>query len=118
LYLTLGGVTPSSYRHKGGHDKPAKAEPMQYAVEKPMPVSRLVISAPTPRSTPTLDQRRAANAKELQQLRAWGEQLRLRKRDLVRSDTQGNRFYAIDLALYNDALAKATAEQKALAAER
>jgi hypothetical protein len=43
------------------------------------------------------------------------EQLKLRKRDLLHSDIEGNRVYAVDLASYNDALAKATAEKNALA---
>ena len=65
--------------------------------------------------TPSVEQRRAANAKELERLHGLDEQLRLRKRDLLRSDTEGNRVYAVDLASYNDALAKATAEKNALA---
>jgi len=65
--------------------------------------------------TPTREQRRTANAKEFDRLRGLEEQLRLRKRDLLHSDTEGNRVYAIDLASYNDALAKATAEKNALA---
>ena len=36
------------------------------------------------------------------------------KRDLLHSDSEGNRLYAIDLAAYNEALAKATAEKSAL----
>jgi hypothetical protein len=60
-------------------------------------------------------QRRAANAKELERLREVEEQLKLRKRDLLHSDTQGNRLYAIDLGSYDDALAKATSEKNALA---
>ena len=45
----------------------------------------------------------------------YTESLRLRKRDLLHSDIQGNRIFIVDLALYNQALAKATAEKEALA---
>ncbi len=62
---------------------------------------------------PTLAQRRAANDQEMARLQKWSDELRLRKRDLLHSDVEGNRLYAADLALYNDALAKATAERKA-----
>ena len=68
--------------------------------------------------TPTLEQRRATNAKELERLHGVEEQLKLRKRDLLHSDTEGNRLYAIDLASYNDALAKATTEKNALASAK
>lgn len=61
-----------------------------------------------------LPERRAANDNELIRLRNWYEALRLQKRDLLHSDADGNRLYAADLALYNDALAKATAERNLL----
>ena len=63
----------------------------------------------------SLDERRLVNAIELERLRKAGEELRLRKRDLLHSDIEGNRVYVVDLALYNQALAKATAEKNALA---
>ncbi len=81
-------------------------------MEKPNP-SRTLTAAPAP--TPSLEQRRAVNPTEFERLRGLEEQLRLRKRDLLHSDTEGNRVYASDLASYNDALAKATAEKNALA---
>jgi hypothetical protein len=87
-----------------------------YAMEKPMPSKKTNPAAAAP--TPTLEQRRAANAIELERLRGVEEQLKLRKRDLLHSDTEGNRLYAIDLASYNDALAKATAEKNAIASAR
>ena len=55
---------------------------------------------------------------ELDRLRGMEAELKLRKRDLLHSDTEGNRVYAIDLASYNEALAKATAEKNALAAAK
>lgn len=84
-----------------------------YATEKPG-TSQMPNAAPTP----TLEQRRAANTTELERLRGIEAELKLRKRDLLHSDTEGNRVYAIDLASYNDALAKATAEKNALAAAK
>jgi hypothetical protein len=84
-----------------------------YAMEKP---GRKVTGTPTPAPTPTLAERRAANATELERLRGVEAELKLRKRDLLHRDTEGNRVYAIDLAAYNEALAKATAEKTALAA--
>jgi hypothetical protein len=62
-----------------------------------------------------LEQRSAANAIELERLRGVESELKLRKRDLLHSDTEGNRVYAIDLASYNEALAKATTEKNVLA---
>ena len=86
-----------------------------YAMEKP-DTSKKVTGTPTP--TPPLAERRAANATELERLRGVEAELKLRKRDLLHSDTEGNRVYAIDLASYNDALAKAKAEKNALAAAK
>lgn len=61
-----------------------------------------------------MEERRAANARELERLRLNAEALKLRKRDLLRSDVEGNRAYTRDLAEYNAALAKANAEKAAL----
>jgi hypothetical protein len=90
---------------------PQAKQTVGYAMEKPVPSKKTNSAA----AAPTLDQRCAANAKELERLRDVNEQLRLRKRDLLHSDSEGNRVYAIDLASYNEALAKATAEKNALA---
>jgi hypothetical protein len=54
----------------------------------------------------------------LERLRGIEAELKLRKRDLLHSDSEGNRVYAIDLASYNEAFAKATAEKNALAAAK
>ena len=80
-------------------------------MEKPGSLKSAKVAA---RVTPSLEQRHAVNVTEFERLRGLEEQLRLRKRDLLHSDTEGNRVYAIDLASYNDALAKATAEKNAL----
>ena len=81
-----------------------------HATEKPG-TSKKPNAAPTP----TLAERRTANATELARLRGVEAELKLRKRDLLHSDTEGNRVYAIDLASYNEAFAKATAEKNAVA---
>lgn len=115
LYVTLGGVRPTFSQHKMmAQSDSASLPPRHYAIEKPAAIKTAAVSRPLPRSTPTLAQRRAANERELAQLQAWGEQLRLRKQSLLPKDTEANRAYAMDLTLYNDALAKATALQKAL----
>ena len=75
------------------------------------PVSSKKTNSVSAAPTPSVAQRRAANATELERLDA---ELKLRKRDLLHSDAEGNRLYAIDLAAYNEALAKATAEKNAL----
>jgi hypothetical protein len=63
-----------------------------------------------------IEERRAANAHELERLAAWSEALRLKKRDLLHSDAEGNRAYEAELAQYNAALQKATAEKNSLSA--
>lgn len=76
------------------------------------------MSAPTPAPTPTLEERREKNSKELADLRAWNDRLRLRKRDLLHSDIEGNRMYAIEIDSYNAAMAKAAADRAALAGSK
>jgi len=63
-----------------------------------------------------IEERRIAIFREFQRLNAWSEALKLRKRDLLHSDTEGNRAYEIELAQYQAALAKANAERNELAA--
>jgi hypothetical protein len=99
--------------HRTTSFAPPAKQTVGYAMEKPGP-SKKPYAAPTP----TLEQRRAANATELERLRGVEAELKLRKRDLLHSDTEGNRVHAIDLASYNEALAKATAEKNALAAAK
>jgi hypothetical protein len=74
-----------------------------YALEK--------VSYVTPSS---LEKRREANEKEFARLAAWSRSLKLKKRDLLNSDVQGNVFYEGELVQYNEALAKATAEKQTL----
>jgi len=66
-----------------------------------------------PASSPA--ERRVANNHEFERLRLWSEKLRLRKRDLLNSDTQGAVAYNQDASDYNAALDKANAEKVALA---
>ena len=65
-------------------------------------------------AAPSLEQRRIDNAKEMERLTAWAEQLQVRKRDLLRSDAEGNRAFNAEVAEYNAALAKAVAEQHSI----
>ena len=62
----------------------------------------------------SLAERRAANSREFQRLAEWSEALRLKKRDLLHSDVQGNIAYNAEVAQYNDALTKANAEKNTL----
>jgi hypothetical protein len=73
------------------------------------------LSAPTPAPTPSLEERREKNATELADLRSWNERLHLKKRDLLHSDIEGNRMYAIEIDSYKAALAKASADRATLA---
>jgi hypothetical protein len=97
---------------------PQAKQTVGYALERPGLSKKPSPAVGVPMPTLTLDQRRLTNAKELERLHGLEEQLKLRKRDLLHSDTEGTRVYAIDLASYNDALAKATGEQNALASAK
>jgi hypothetical protein len=96
-----------------GHKKSAQVGGNIFDPGKP--VDR---AAPKPLPTPSLEERRLANSKELADLRSWNERLRLKKRDLLHSDTEGNRMYAIEIDSYNAAVTKATAERTALSAPK
>jgi hypothetical protein len=101
--------------HQGDHTTSSPQWPKQpvgYAMEKPGSLKSANVAA---RVTPSLEQRRAANLAELERLRGVDAELKLRKRDLLHSDIEGNRVYTIDFAACSDALAKATAEKNALA---
>jgi hypothetical protein len=110
------GLSLSAYNsHRTTSFPPRPNQPVGYAMEQAATSKKVNVASAV---TPSAEQRRAANATELERLRGVEEQLRLRKRDLLHSDTEGNRLYAVDLASYNDALAKATAEKNALAAAK
>lgn len=61
-----------------------------------------------------LQERRIANAKEMERLTAWAQTLHLKQRDLLKSDFEGAKSFNAELAEYNGALVKATAEQAAI----
>lgn len=114
LFIALGG---SSYLPGSSPNRFSIMDPsplVAYAREHKAPTSRTQRSGPVPAATPNLEVRRSENVKEFERVKNWGEALRLRKRDLLRSDLEGNRAYNADLALYNDALARATAERNAI----
>ena len=87
-----------------------------YALEKPRPSHKSNDGLALSRRAPTIEQRRVANAGEFECLASKEKELKLRKRDLLRSDVEGNASYARDLAEYNAALAEANKEKSALAA--
>src|SRR5207244_13452982 len=92
------------FKHKPVPSAPAN----HYGLEK---VSKII-------AAPSIDQRRAINATELERLAAWSQALRLKKRDLLHSDVQGNIAYNAEVAEYNAALTKATAEKNALSPQK
>lgn len=101
--------TPQSY-YRSAFVKPSTAS-HGYGLEKPAQAgdTRAIVSS-------KIEERQAACARELERLRLNAETLKVRKRDLLRSDVEGNRAYTRDLAEYNAALAKANAEKAALIA--
>jgi hypothetical protein len=116
LGFFLGPESPTSHRYfqsLQGTKSPVQA--VHYAVEKPAAkTSKVPRAGPKVELTPTLEERRDANTKELQRLRTWSEALRLKKRDLLRSDKAGNVAHEAELARYNADLAKANAERTVL----
>src|SRR5438309_3491989 len=80
--------------HRATSLGPQAKQTVGYAMEKPVPLKKTSLAAAVP--TLTLDQRRATNAKELERLHGMEEPLKLRKRDLLHSDAEGNRVYAMD----------------------
>jgi hypothetical protein len=115
LFVALGGFTylPGS---SGSRFSIMDTSPLlAYARENKPPVLQTQKAAPAPTAPPNLEERRAINYREFQRLNAWSEALKLRKRDLLHSDTEGNRIYEIELAQYKAALANANAEKDAFA---
>ena len=99
-----GPIAGSHYDQFFKH-KPVPAAPANhYGIEK-------VVQSVHP---PSLEERRAANVREFERLNAWNAALRVKKRDLLHSDVEGNRAYNAEVAEYNAALAQATAEKNAL----
>jgi hypothetical protein len=116
LYFVLG--PGASYKERFSKAaRPGFTQPVHYGFEASRSKAKKS-NAPGPVVDvgADIEQRSLANFREFQRLNAWGEALKLRKRDLLHSDAEGNRAYEIELAQYNAALAKANAERSALAA--
>jgi hypothetical protein len=105
VYFILRPASLSGlHQHQFFHQPQVPSAPAQhYALEK--------VSQP---AKTNLEERRAANAREFERLQALNEKLRVQKRDLLHSDTEGNLVYNIQLAQYKTALEKANAEKNAL----
>jgi hypothetical protein len=102
FFVLRPGPMSGSHSTQFFKDKNVPAAPANhYGLEK-------VSKAIAPQS---LEQRRIDNAKEMERLTAWAESLHLKKRDLLRSDVQGNLAFNAEVTEYNAALAKATAER-------
>ncbi len=113
LYVILG-PGPSLRSHLGraanfslplggyGLEKTKKSDPLGHS------------AGPIVQTSPDSPYERAANTQSFEQLRAWAEALRLKKRDLLHSDAAGNVAYTEELARYEAALARARAERSLL----
>jgi hypothetical protein len=104
-FVLRPGVISGSHTDQFFKSKDVPAAPANhYALEK---VSK-------PGAASALEQRRVDNSKEMERLTAWAEALHVKKRDLLHSDVQGNIAYNAEVAEYNAALTKATAERNAI----
>jgi len=114
LYLVLG--PGPAYRHYLTRATNISAQPSGYAMEKPHFWSKQTPKMPGPQVevTPSLEDRRLTNTQQFEKLRSWDAALRLKKRDLLHSDTAGNQAYSLELEQYKAALQNATAERTAL----
>ena len=102
--LRPGPLSGSHFDQFFKHKEVPSAPANHYGLEK---VSK-------PIAAPGLHERRVANAQEFERLTAWSEALRLKKRDLLHSDVQGNLAYNAEVVEYNAALTKAMAERTAI----
>jgi hypothetical protein len=94
-----------------GFSKLNRGEALRSAKEGAAPADRYALEKVPPSDA---EKRLVANEREFQRLNAWSIQLRWKKRDLLHSDAQGNIAYDAEIAQYEAALAKATAEKQAL----
>ena len=118
LYLFLGpGMGASIISRPFSQKTPAAASmpATGFALEKPRPSHKSNNGFALFRTDPTIEQRRVTNAREFERLTSKDKELKLRKRDLLRSDVEGNALYARNLAEYNAALTQANAEKNELA---
>lgn len=115
LYFVVGPGAFVSPLHKHKASVAPASAKKGYASEF---VSKVLWRTSSPSKTAdkrTVQERQAANDREFERLNRWNESLQKRKRDLLKSDVEGNEAYNIDLREYMDALAAATAEKQALA---
>lgn len=110
LYLILG--PGPSYKHHLIRVTQISAQPGSYGLERVKTSGKP--SGPTVQTAPSVEERRITNTRDFEHLRAWGDALRLKKRDLLHSDTDGNVAYAAELAQYNSALEQAKADRAGL----
>jgi len=119
LYLMLGpGLLAGAHgRSRLSQPQPNSTKLVHYGLEKSPAIAKKASleGGPVVQLAPSFQERLAQNAKEFERLQVWKEKLRLVKRDLLHSDTEGNRVYNLELAQYNDALAQASAEKTRLA---
>ena len=123
LYFFLvsgtGGIPSFHSKSVPKQTAPTVAKPARgYAAEKPTTNGKSSGLLSAFKSGPTIEERKAANAREFQQLALKEKELKIRKRDLLKSDAQGNAAYNKDLADYNTALANANKEKAELAAAK
>jgi hypothetical protein len=72
------------------------------------------VPTPTPAPTPALEERIAANQQELDRLQAKYEDLKVQRRDLLKSDQAGTHAYNLEVAKYQSDLQTAKARQAEL----
>jgi hypothetical protein len=114
----LGSIRTSDSFFERAPAPPSSPE-MGYGLEKPAPSRQGSNSfSRVAQSGPTVEARRAANTRELERLATRDKELKLRKRDLLRSDVAGNALYAHDLEEYETALAKANLEKAELESDQ
>ncbi len=113
LYIILG--PGPSFRQHLLKTTQISVQPVSYGMEKPKASpKRAAAPGPSVELTPSTEERRISNTREFERLRPWGEALRLKKRDLLHSDTAGNATYAAEFAQYTLALETAKAERSVL----
>ena len=116
IYVLLGlGSKSIPYLRNPQASAPTESpQATGYAIERSDDSEDSEDSEKSAKTHVSLGDRRAANAKELDRLAKWSEDLKLKKRDLLRSDIQGNKDYEGELAEYTEAFTKATAERESL----
>jgi hypothetical protein len=117
-FVGVSTGTIPAYRSNAAFNKKAPAVSKSatgYATEKPPSNDKSTGLLSVFKSGPTIEERRTANVREFQRLALKDKELKIRKRDLLKSDVEGNATYNKDLADYNTALANANKEKTELA---